>query len=53
MKIAIDPGHRYVKFFDGSHPPLVIPTVLGEPQNSFTRDISFIENGSNREAIKY
>lgn len=37
MKIAIDMGHRYSKFFDGSEPKMIL-TVLGEPQGDLMGD---------------
>lgn len=44
MKIAIDMGHRYSKFFDGAEPKM-INTVLGEPQGDLMGD-------NNRQEIK-
>lgn len=45
MKIAVDMGHRYSKFFDGSEAKLML-TVLGEPQPTL------MENGNGQGEIK-
>lgn len=44
MRVSIDMGHRYSKFFNGDE-PLILPTVLGEPQLDLMND-------NNREEIK-
>lgn len=44
MKLAIDLGHRYSKFFDGTEPKMIL-TMLGEPQGDLMGD-------NNRGEIK-